>query len=196
MRPTTLATLVAMVALAIAATLGSAAARPGDERVIEGTLVWPEALTPEPTAGGERLIVVHDDLGARHLAQVTPSTEILTPLQAGQRVVVRGREGFDPAHLIAARVTSPTDDAAVQAPGGAQVEGTVIQVSERTLVLETRNARQVVVDLSGMRLPVGELLQPGREVRVFGTLRDGDRLIAVGLELDYVSAALPGTPAR
>jgi len=196
MRPATLATLVTTVALAIVATLGSAGGRPGDERVIEGTLVWPEALAGETTTGGERLVIVHDDLGTRYLAQVTTSTEIPTPLQAGQRVVVRGRKGFDPAHLIAGRVTSPAADAAVHAPGGAHVEGTVIGVSETTLILQTRNERQVAVDISAIGLPVRELLQPGREVRVFGTLRDGGHLIASGLEFEYAPAALPGTQAR
>lgn len=191
-----LTTLVTTVALAIAATLGSAAGRPGDERVVEGTLVWPEDLAPEARTSGERRLIVHDDFGTRYLAHVTPSTEIPTPLQAGQRVVVRGREGFNPAHLVATSVTSPAADAAIQAPGGAQVEGTVIGLSEMTLILQTRNERQVAVDISAIGLAVRELLQPGREVRVFGTLRDGARLIASGLELDYAPAALPGAQTR
>jgi hypothetical protein len=191
-----LATLVTTVALAIAAMLGSAAGRPGDERVVEGTLVWPEDLAPEARTSGERRLIVHDDLGTRYLAHVTASTEIPTPLQAGQRVVVRGREGFNPAHLVATSVTSPAADAAVQAPGGAQVEGTVIGVSETTLILKTRHERQVTVDIAAIGLALRELLQPGREVRVFGTLRDGTRLIASGLELDYAPAALPGAQTR
>ena len=63
-------------ALLIASTLGAAAARPGEERTIEGTLVWPEAVTPEATTGGERRILVHDDHGNRHVIFLTTTTEV------------------------------------------------------------------------------------------------------------------------
>jgi hypothetical protein len=182
-------------ALLIASTLGAAAARPGEERTIEGTLVWPEAVTPEATTGGERRILVHDDHGNRHVIFLTTTTEIPAPLQAGQRVTVRGQEGFDPGHLVAARVAAPGDQSAEQSGDDAQAEGAVLQVSGDTLVLKTTDARQVAVDLSAIGLSVRRLLQPGREVRVFGTLDDQERLIASGLQLDYVPAALPGAPA-
>jgi hypothetical protein len=191
MRPYTWARLVVTVPVALAAMLGSAAGRPGDERVIEGTLVWPEEVARDGTGGGERLVIVHDDLGARYVAQVTTSTEIPAPLQAGQRVVIRGREGFKPTHLVAGRLTSPATDAAVAAPGSTRVEGTVVGISGSTVVLQTRDERQVSVDVSAIGLPVRELLRPGRDVRVFGTLREGDRLIVSGLELDYSPVALP-----
>jgi hypothetical protein len=185
------ARLLTAVALAIAATASSATGGAGDERVIEGTLVWPETLTLEATAGGERLVVVHDDLGIRYTAQITSSAEIAAPVQAGQRVVVRGLEAFDPGHLVDARLTTPTADVAVPEPADAHVEGTVEAVSGTTLVLRTGDDRLVAIDISEIRLAVRVLLQPGREVGVFGTLRDGAVLVASGLQFDYAPAALP-----
>jgi hypothetical protein len=194
MSPLPWARLTLMLGLALVAMPGGATGRPGDERVIEGTLVWPESVAPDATGGGERLVIVHDDLGARYVAQVSTSTEIPTPLQAGQRVVIRGREGFKPNYLVAGRLTSPTTDVAVSGAGGTNVEGVVVEMSGSTLVLRTRDERQVAVDISGIGLPVRELLQPGRDVRVFGTLREGARLIAAGLELGYSPAGLPPQP--
>lgn len=185
----------ATAALVIAAAFGSAAARPGEERTVEGTLVWPEAVAGEATTGGERRILVHDDRGTRHVIFLTTTTEVPAPLQAGQRVVVRGQEGFDPGHLVATRVASPGDDSVEQSAADASAEGTVLEVSGNSLVLNTTDDRQVAVDLSAIGVSVRALLQPGREVRVFGTLDDQERLVASGLQLDYVPAALPQTRA-
>jgi hypothetical protein len=161
----------ATAALVIAAAFGSAAARPGEERTVEGTLVWPEAVAGE-APGGERRILVHDDRGTRHVIFLTTTTEVPASLQAGQRVVVRGQEGFDPGHLVATRVASPSDDSVEQSADDASAEGTVLEVSGNSLVLNTTDDRQVAVDLSAIGLSVRALLQPGREVRVFGTLDD------------------------
>jgi RNase P/RNase MRP subunit p29 len=194
MRALTWTRLTVMVPLAVAAMLGPAAGRPGDERVIEGTLVWPETVDLDAAGAGERMVIVHDDFGSRYVAQVSTSTEIPTPLQAGQRVVIRGREGFDPTHVAAGRLTSPAADAAVTAPGATSIEGTVVGLSGNTVVLQTSNERQVTVDVSAIGLPVRELLHRGRGIRVFGT-REGTRLVASGVELHYVPAA-PSAPSR
>jgi hypothetical protein len=189
----TWARMTVMVPLAVAAMLGPAAGRPGDERVIEGTLVWPETVDRDAAGAGERMVIVHDDKGARYVAQVSTSTEIPTPLQAGQRVVIRGREGFDPTHVAAGRLTSPAVEATVAAPGGASVEGTVVELSGNTVVLQTANERQVTVDVSAIGLPVRGLLHRGRGIRVFGT-REGTRLVASGVELHYAPAEPPAPP--
>jgi hypothetical protein len=196
MRALTWARLTVMVTLAVAAMLGPAAGRPGDERVIVGTLIWPETVDRDAAGAGERLIIVHDDLGSRYVAQVSTSTEIPTPLQAGQRVVIRGREGFDPSHLAAGRLTSPAADAAATAPGGTSVEGTVVGLSGNTIVVQTRNERQVTVDVSAIGLPVRELLRLGRGIRVFGTVREGARLVASGVELNYAPPTPSEAPSR
>lgn len=192
MRAPTWARLTVMVTLAVAAMPGPAAGRPGDERVIEGTLVWPETVTRDAAGAGERMVIVHDDFGSRYIVQVSTSTDIPTPLQAGQRVVIRGREGFDSSHVTAGRLTSPAGEALVTAPGGASVEGTVVGLSGDTVVLQTRNDRQVTVDVSAIGLPVRELLHRGRGIRVFGTVREGARLVASGVELDYAPPTPPG----
>jgi len=72
------------------------------------------------------------------------------------------------------------------------VEGAVTAVSGSTLVLRTRDGRNIAVDISALDAPVRAVLLPGREVGVFGVVVNGAVLVAQGIELEYVPAALPG----
>lgn len=89
--------------------------------------------------------------------------------------------------------TTPTVASPPAPPGPrTSVEGAVTAVSGSTLVLRTRDGRNIAVDISALDAPVRAVLLPGREVGVFGVVVSGAVLVAQGIELEYVPAALPG----
>jgi len=106
-------------ALAVLVVLGlavaGAAAFPGDYRIIEGTLVWPQDLAPNQAAA--QVAVVQGDLGARYFAEITQTTEVAAPVRAGRRVVVLAREGQQPNQVVAVRIEPALTPGAARAPG-------------------------------------------------------------------------------
>lgn len=196
-----------VVAVALLAWATGAAAFPGDYRIVEGTLVWPQNLTPDHLGSGEHVAVVQGDLGTRYFAGLTATTEVPASLRAGDRVVVLAREGQQPSQLTAMRVESPPGTpAAAQAgtearppaassraaspPGSVTIEGTVLARSGSTLILRRADQQRVAVDIAALDEPARKGLQTGRTVSVFGTVLNGVVLVAQGVNVDY-GAALP-----
>jgi hypothetical protein len=81
-------------------------AAPGDQRVIQGTLVWPSVVTPAQ-GSPEGFIVVRGDDGRTYFADVVAALHARPiTIQAGTRVEVVGVEGAKPHVLTAVTVGS------------------------------------------------------------------------------------------
>lgn len=199
----------AAAAVTLLAWASVAGAFPGDYRIIEGTLVWPQNLTPNHLGSSEHVAVVQGDLGTRYFAELTATTEVSAPVHAGHRVVVLAREGQQPSQLTAMRVESPPErpspaqDGTVSRPPAASsrapaaspprpvtIEGTVLARSGSTLILRRADEHRVAVDIAALDGPAREVLQTGHTVSVFGTVLNGVVLVAQGVNVDY-GAALP-----
>jgi hypothetical protein len=189
----TLLALHAVLAVLLLATATTSAA-PGDQRVIQGTLVWPQELTAQRVAAGERVVVVQGDLGTRYTANLTAATDVPAPLQAGTRVVVVAREGQQ-SEVTALRIQSSAPQAArAAAEGRTVVRGSVTALSGSTLILTVPGGQSVAVDISGLEASAREILTAGRAVTLYGVVVNGALLAAQGIELDYTPSALPRAP--
>lgn len=199
-----------ILALAITGLVtGSALGAPGDPRVVQGMLEWPQNLSAEP------FVVIRGADNRLYYADIsTAQRRAPGPLTAGSPIAVLGVEGGRP-HELTALAFGPGDPttlgltvppagpepaaspasprAAVVGPPAEpmwRLDGTVQSVSGTTVGLRTKDGRTHSVDAS--RLSPGTLraLRAGDRVTLFGVPRNDDKLIANG----YIQAE-PAQPA-
>lgn len=95
--------------LTVAGVIGISAAgvaAPGEQRVIQGRMVWPSVVTPAQ-GSPEGFIIVHGDDGRTYYADVAVALRVRpVTLQAGDRVEVVGMESGRPHVFTAVAVRS------------------------------------------------------------------------------------------
>src|SRR5262249_7331529 len=97
-RPMTRGIVVLTLTFAIAA---SAHAAPGDPRLVQGTLEWPDKLTAEP------FVVVRTEDRRSYYAEIKSAKRLESgPLTAGTRVAVLGAEAARPHEITAIAIGS------------------------------------------------------------------------------------------
>src|SRR5262249_40738769 len=83
------------------AIAASAHAAPGDPRLVQGTLEWPDKLTAEP------FVVVRTEDGRSYYAEIKSAKRLESgPLTAGTRVAVLGAEAARPHEITAIAIGS------------------------------------------------------------------------------------------
>jgi hypothetical protein len=193
-RSLTLTLVLAILAL----VAGSALAAPGDPRVVQGTLEWPQNLVAEP------FVVVRGEDGRLYYADISAAQRrVPGALTAGSRLAVLAVEGSRPYELAAlvfgpgdaaslgltAPTPAPTPSAsipstapAVSAPSEPmwRLDGIVQAVSGSMVTLRTDGGRTYTVDASQLSPVTIKALRSGDRVTLFGVPRDDDKLIATG----------------
>ncbi len=190
--------LIALAILGLSA--GTAAAAPGDPRVLQGTLEWPAIVANEP------FVVMRGEDGRLYYADISAAQRRTPdPLRSGSRMAVLGVEGGRP-HEIAAIAVGAGDAAALglsPAPGTTasvpsasipstaivsgpppeqmwRVDGTVQSVAGSRITLRKSDAKTVTVDVSQLSDQTLAALRPGDRVSLFGVPRKDNRLVANG----------------
>lgn len=180
---------------------GSALAAPGDPHVVQGTVEWPNAPSPDAP-----FVVIRGDDGRAYTADLTASQR-RTPgaLTTGTRVALLGIEGGRPFELTAMVIgvgdasslglapgftPSPSTTrvpAAIVPPAPAvasedmwRVDGVVHAVTVGSVQLRTAAGSIATVDVSGLSEETVRALRPGERVSLFGVPRSDRRLIASG----------------
>ena len=182
----------------------SAAASPGDPRVVQGVLVW--------SAGGDGapFVVVRGDDGRHYVADVSAAQRRgERPLNVGDRVSVVGAEGARPWEMSAlvlglgnsALNALPPPVASPPAPSGMatpaprpsperpvtaaqpwrRIHGRIESIEGKTLRLrDDADGRSVTVDTSQLKGNAETALRAGDDVTVFVVAENDQRLVAVG----------------
>ena len=200
-------TRAVVVALALAIVPAMTHAKPGDPRVVQGTLVW------SPGAAGEPFVVVRADDGKYYVVDLSAAQSRGT-INVGDRLSVVGVEGVRPFEVATAVIGAgdsalsvPSPAPATQSPAAAaspsaspptmtpprapaapatdrtwrQITGKVQSVSKTQLTLREATGGTVSVDISRLTGDLAGVAQAGDAVTVFVTAADGgDRLVAVG----------------
>ena len=187
----------------IAATAASAA--PGDPRVIQGTLVWPQVLRDQ------KLMIVEGTDGTRYFGELTSAHNVATsPMRAGDTIAFAGIEGRQPNEINVAAMgpdgaititasavapaPAPPRDAA-PAPADMigewkRLDGVIESIAGGAMELRTRDGKRVSIDLSQSNHP--HWLKAGGEVTVYGHARTDGGLVAVGfIQREPIGQALP-----
>jgi hypothetical protein len=191
--------VVAMSTLALCAR--PVVAAPGDPRVVQGTVEWPNAPSPDAP-----FLVIRSDDGRAYTADLTAAQRRSSgALTTGTRVALLGVEGGRPFELTAmvigvgdasslglapgttlSPVASPVSAAIVPpAPAAAaedmwRVDGVVQSVSGASVRLRTATGSSATVDVSGLSEGTLRALRPGERVSLFGVPRSDRKLIANG----------------
>lgn len=189
-----LALALAIIGLAT----GSAFAAPGDPRVVQGTLEWPQSLSAEP------FVVIRGADGRLYYADVSAAQRRGSgALTAGSRVAVLGVEGnrpfemaalaFGPGDATSLGLTTPSAEpmpaASVSSTPPAlspasepmwRLDGAVQSVSGSMVMLRTDNGRTHTVDAAQLSPATIGALRPGHRVTLFGVPRTDDKLVANG----------------
>jgi hypothetical protein len=177
---------------------GSAFAAPGDPRVVQGTLEWPQSLSAEP------FVVIRAADGRLYYADVsTAQRRGSGALTAGSRVAALGVEGnrpfeiaalaFGPGDATSLGLTMPpaepmpsasvSSTALAPSPGSEpmwRLDGAVQSVSGPMVMLRTDDGRTYTVDATQLSPVTIGALRPGHRVTLFGVPRTDDKLIANG----------------
>lgn len=172
---TALLTVVAVLVL----FAGSAAAAPGDPRVVKGTLEWPATLTTEPIA------VVRADDGGLVYVDTSTADRLGAPITG--RVSIVGVEGTKPQELSAVIVGAGDSAVQARASGPAEavddlwrVQGKVRGVTVSDIIVETPQGQIVRVDASRLSPWTRQTVRPGDEVKLYGEPQADQRLVANG----------------
>jgi hypothetical protein len=195
--------LVAVLAVALLA--GPALAAPGDPRIIQGMVEWPQSL------GGEPFIVVRGDDGRVYAVDAQNAERRGSgPLGAGNRISIVGVEAARPHEVAALAVgvgdaagatlpmppTLPPGQAAVAAPATTpratrpldplwRLQGRVEALPGTNVVVRTPDGATHTVDLSQLSDLTRRSLRTGETITLFGVPRDDRRLVANGyVQLD------------
>lgn len=187
---------LAIVILALATD--SAFAAPGDPRVVQGTLEWPQNLSAEP------FVVIRGADGRLYYADVsTAQRRGSGALTAGSRVAVLGIEGNRPFEMAAlafgpgdaaslgltAPAAEPSPAASISSTPPAlsagtepmwRLDGAVQSISGSMVTLRTDDGRTHTVDASQLSPATIGALRQGNRVTLFGVPRTDDKLIANG----------------
>jgi len=198
--------LVALAILGLSA--GTAAAAPGDPRVLQGTLEWPATVANEP------FVVMRGEDGRLYYADISAAQRRTTDaLTSGSRMAVLGVEGTRPYEIAAVAVgagdaaalglTPPGPGLTASAPPPPsaapsasipstpvvtgppaepmwRLDGTVQSVAGGRVTLRRSDARTVSVDVSQLSDQTLAALRPGDRVSLFGVPRKDHRLVANG----------------
>ena len=186
-------TVIIIITLAVP-VLGA----PGDPRLIQGTLEWPQNLSQQP------FVVVRSDDGALYYANVS-AAERRGSASAGARLAILGVEGTHPNEVVAMLVTTsgavdgsqsvvpapsaagvaatvpaqPSGAAVVESASSAspttdasrrwtEIRGVVQALTARTFVLKADDGQRVVVDVSALSPGLVESTAIGSVVTVYG----------------------------
>jgi hypothetical protein len=201
---------LALALAVIGLATGSAFAAPGDPRVVQGTLEWPQSLSTEPFVvirGADSQLYYADVSGAQRRGSGA--------LTAGSRVAVLGVEGnrpfelaalaFGPGDAASLGLTAPSAEpmpaASVSSTPPAlsppsepmwRLDGAVQSVSGAMVMLRTDDGRTHAVDAAQLSLATIGALQPGHRVTLFGVPRSDNKLIANGyIQTESPPAASP-----
>jgi hypothetical protein len=200
-------TRTVVIALALAIVPAMTHAKPGDPRVVQGTLVW------SPGAAGEPFVVVRADDGKYYVADLSAAQSRGT-INVGDRLSVVGVEGVRPFEVATAVIGAgdsalsvPSPAPATQSPAAAasplaspptmtppgppaapaterpwrRIDGKVQSVSKTQLTLREATGGTVSVDISRLTGDLAGVVQAGDAVSVFVAAAEGDdRLVAVG----------------
>jgi hypothetical protein len=210
-----------VLSLAIVALAASSAlATPGDPRILQGVLEWPQTLSTEP------FIVIRAEDGRMYYTDIAGAQRRSPgPITTGTRVAVLGVEGSRP-YEVGALVFGPGDAASLGltmppgavstpsasiAPGGAgasgppagppaeplwRLDGTVQGVSGATVRVKTSDGRTHAVDAGQLSAVTIRGLRPGDHVTLFGVPRADDRLVANGYIQSEPSPPAASPPSR
>jgi len=181
----------------VALTAGTALAAPGDPRVLQGMLEWPQTLSAEP------FLIIRGEDGRLYYTDISSAQRrVPGALTAGTRLAVLGVEGNRP-HEVAALAFGPGDAASLglAPPVGAmpsasvpypavplsgtpepmwRLDGDVQSVTGTNVTLRTRDGRTHTVDAAQLSTVTIRALRPGDRVTLFGVPRNDSRLIANG----------------
>jgi hypothetical protein len=192
--------LMVLAILAFSAT--TAAAAPGDPRVVEGVLEWPSSLSAEP------FVVIRGNDGRLYYTDISAAQRrIPGPLTSGTRIAVLGVEGVRPHEVAAmafgagdasalgvtpATITSPASSpaslsspATVLTPGPPaeplwRLDGTVQSIAGNVVTVRTPDGGSQSVDVMALSDATIRALQPGERVTLFGVPRPDRKLVANG----------------
>ena len=190
--------LVALAILGLSA--GTAAAAPGDPRVLQGTLEWPA------TVGTEPFVVMRAEDGRLYYTDISAAQRrTADPIRSGARMAVLGVEGSRPYEIAAIAIgagdaaslgLTPSGTTTASAPSASipstavtpgppsesmwRLDGTVQSVAGTNVTLRKSDARTVTVDLSQLNAETLRALRPGDRVALFGVPRKDRRLVANG----------------
>jgi len=190
--------LVALAILGLSA--GTAAAAPGDPRVLQGTLEWPA------TVGTEPFVVMRAEDGRLYYTDISAAQRrTADPIRSGSRMAVLGVEGSRPYEIAAIAIgagdaaslgLTPSGTTTASAPSASipstavrpgppsepmwRLDGTVQSVAGTNVTLRKSDARTVTVDLSQLNAETLRALRPGDRVALFGVPRKDRRLVANG----------------
>jgi hypothetical protein len=192
----------------VALATGSALAAPGDPRVVQGTLEWPQSLSTEP------FVVIRGQDSRLYYADVS-AAQRRSPgaLTAGSPVAVLGIEGnrpfevaalaFGPGDATSLGLTVPSAESTAGASGPFaspavsppsepmwRLDGVVQSVYASTVTLRTDDGRTHAVDASQLSPGTVAGLRSGYRVTLFGVPRNDNKLVANG----YIQAE-PAEPA-
>jgi len=182
----------------VALAAGSALAAPGDPRVLQGMLEWPQTLSAEP------FVIIRGEDGRLYYTDIgSAQRRVPGPLTAGTRMAVLGVEGSRPYEL-AALAFGPGDAAALglmpPPPGSTpsasipsaappmsaaaepmwRLDGDVQSISGTMVTLRTADGRTHTVDATQLSTITIRALRPGDRVTLFGVPRNDNKLIANG----------------
>lgn len=191
----------ASIALAWALSSAPSTAAPGEQRTLQGMVVW------SPGAGGEPFVIVQADDGRSYVVDVS-TAQRRAAVNPGERVAMVAVEGPRPFDLIASviGVAEPPPSGAVIPPAPAsaspsaspptasgpppppapaerswrRIDGRIERLVDSTLRLRDEGGRTHAVDVSQLSTNVVGTLRPGDAVTVFAIPEGRDHLVAVG----------------
>ncbi|HEV8617314.1 MAG TPA: hypothetical protein VGU22_17610 [Methylomirabilota bacterium] len=198
--------LVAAVILIALCTPGAFAA-PGDPRTLQGTLEWPGSLGSAPfvvvrgddggyyyadIAGAQRrgggVVTAGGRLSVLGVEGTRPFEISAVVVGPGDSALVGGSASLpsdfpSASPSLAARPAAPTPAVTLPEPSAPpfwQVEGKVVGVTPREMVLDTRRGQRVTVNIESLSPWAREMVGHGDEIKLFGDERPDRRLVANG----------------
>jgi hypothetical protein len=189
-----------LVLLAVTVFSAPAFGAPGDPRIIQGMVEWPQALGTEP------FVVVRGDDGQTYAVDVQNAQRRGSgPVGAGNRISVVGVEASRPHEVAALAVgvgdaaiaafpmppMPPPDQPTVAAPATTpppapapdplwRLQGRIESLPGASAVVRGPDGASYTVDLSQLSALTRSSLRTGETITLFGVPRDDQRLVANG----------------